>query len=108
MDVRVEVCTEEAQGAVDLGREAGRDRRVKGQMSGGPLPVRAWSRRPRGRDLIGQQSVSPDPALASPGTSQTLIPGSTPESLISSGLVCGLGIGIFFIAAPSHPHPTPQ
>lgn len=59
MDVRVVVRTEEAQGAVGLGRGAGRDGGMKGRMSRGPLPVRAWSRRLKGRDLMGQQGYPP-------------------------------------------------
>lgn len=42
MDLRVEVRTEEAQGAVGLGRgPVGGWTGEKGQMSGGSLPVRA-------------------------------------------------------------------
>lgn len=64
MDLRVEVYTEEAQAAVGLGREVmGGWTGEKARMSGGSLPVRAWSRRLRGRDLTGQQECQPSPSI---------------------------------------------
>lgn len=64
MDLRVEVRTEEAQGAVGLGRGAvGGWTGKKGRMSGGSLSMRAWSGRLRGRDLMRQQECQPSSSI---------------------------------------------